>query len=75
LFKVPELLFLEHHLRKRLDAGVAELPENDLLELEIKDIGLEYMSRGMFMGTKTSVQDTSCILLKKTSSNLTKMES
>ena len=55
-------------MRKRLDAEDAELPDNDLIELVIRDIGLEYiprrairvqkyyMRRGLFMGPSTSVQ-------------------
>jgi hypothetical protein len=68
LLKGQALSNLEHHLRKRLDAEDAELPENDLIELVIRDIGLEYiprcairvqkyyMRRGLFMGPNTSVQ-------------------
>ena len=68
LLKGQALSYFEHHLRKRLDAEDAELPDNDLLELVIRDIGLEYiprrairvqkyyMRRGLFMGPSTSVQ-------------------
>jgi hypothetical protein len=55
-------------LRKRLDAEDAELPDNNLLELVIRCIGLEYiprriirvqkyyMRRGLLMGPNISVQ-------------------
>jgi hypothetical protein len=50
------------------DAEDAKLPDNDLLELVIRDIGLEYiprrairvqkyyMKRGLFMGPNTNAQ-------------------
>jgi hypothetical protein len=65
LLKGQDLSYLENHLRKRLDAEDAKLPDNDLLELVIRDIGLEYiprqaisvqkyyMRRGLFMGPNT----------------------
>ena len=55
-------------MKKRLDAEDAELPDNDLIELVIRDIGLEYiprrairvqkyyMRRRLFLGPSTSVQ-------------------
>jgi hypothetical protein len=67
LLKGQALLYLEHHLRKRLDAEDVELPDDDLLELVIRDIGLEYIHRctirvqkyytrrGLFMGPNTSM--------------------
>ena len=68
LFKSQALSYFEHHLRKRLDAEDSDVPDNDLLELVIRDIGLEYipkraicvqkyyMRRGLYMGSNTSVQ-------------------
>jgi hypothetical protein len=68
LLTCQALLYLEHHLRNRLDAEDAELPDNDLLELVIRGIGLEYiprctirvqkyyMRRGLFMWPSISVQ-------------------
>jgi hypothetical protein len=62
LLKGQALSYLEHALRKRLDV------DNDLLELVIRDIGLEYiprqairvqkyyMRRGLLAGPNTSVQ-------------------
>jgi hypothetical protein len=66
--KGQALPYLEHHLEKRLDAENAEFPDNDILELVIRDIDLEYiprrairvqkyyMRRGLFMGPNISVQ-------------------
>ena len=66
--KAQALSYFEHHLRRRLDAEDAKFPDNDLLELVIKVIDLEYipkqairmqryyMRRSLFMGLNTSVQ-------------------
>ena len=68
LLKGHALSYFEHHLRRKLDDEDSELPDNDLLELVIIDIGLEYiprrdfhvqkyyMRRRLFMGPSTSVQ-------------------
>jgi hypothetical protein len=68
LLKGQALSYFEHHLRKRLDAEDSELPDNDLLELVSRDVGLEYipksaiqvqkyyMRRGIFLGQNMSVQ-------------------
>ena len=45
LLKGQALSHFEHHLRKRLEAEDAELPDNDLLELVLIDIGLEYIPK------------------------------
>jgi hypothetical protein len=68
LLKGQALSYLEHHLSKSLDAEDAEFPDNDILELLIRDIGLEYiprrtirvqkyyMRRGLSMRQNISVQ-------------------
>jgi hypothetical protein len=68
LLKGQALSHFEHHLRKRLEAEDADLPDNDLLELVLRDVGLEYipksairvqkyyMRRGLFLGPNVSVQ-------------------
>jgi hypothetical protein len=55
-------------LRKRLEAGDLEIPDNELIELVLRDVGLEYISkrtirvqkyymrRGLYIGLNTSVQ-------------------
>jgi hypothetical protein len=64
------LSYFEHHLRRRLETEDSELPGNDLIELVLRDVGLEYIPkraihvqkyymrqpRGLFMGFNTSVQ-------------------
>jgi hypothetical protein len=68
LLKGQALSYFEHHLRKRLDAEDSEVPDNDLLELVMCDVGLEYipksairvrkyyMRRRLFLGQNMSVQ-------------------
>jgi hypothetical protein len=68
LLKGQALSYFEHLLRKILDAEDSEIPNNDLLELVNRDIGLEYilkraicvqkyyMRRGLYMGCNNSVQ-------------------
>jgi hypothetical protein len=68
LLKGQALSYFDHHLKKRLDAEDIDLPGNDLLELVMRDVGLEYipksairvqkyyMRRGLFLGQNVSVQ-------------------
>jgi hypothetical protein len=68
LLKGRALSQFDHHLRKRLGAEDIELPDHDLLELVIRGVGLEYISRRairvqkyymmrcLFMGPSVSVQ-------------------
>jgi hypothetical protein len=68
LLKGMALSQFEHHLRKRLGVEDIELPDHDFLELVIRDVGLEYISRRairaqkyymrrfLFMGPSVSVQ-------------------
>jgi hypothetical protein len=70
LLKGRSLSQFEHHLRKRLGAEDIELPDHDLLELIIRDLGIEYISRRairvkkyymrscLFMGPSVSVQQS-----------------
>jgi hypothetical protein len=64
------LPYVEHHLRKRVNLEDSDLPDNDLIELGLRDVGLEYIPkrairvqkyymrqpRGLYMGHNTSVQ-------------------
>jgi hypothetical protein len=43
LLKGQALSYFEHHLRKRLEAEDSELPYNDLIELALRDIVLDYI--------------------------------
>jgi hypothetical protein len=41
LLKGQALSNFEYHLRGRLEAEDSELPDNELIELEVRDVGLE----------------------------------
>jgi hypothetical protein len=66
--KGQALSYFEHHLMRRLEAEDSEVPDNDLIELFLRDLGFEcipkpaihmqkhYMRRGLYMGLNMSVQ-------------------
>jgi hypothetical protein len=70
LLKALALSYFENHLMRRLEAEDSELTENELKELMLRDIGLEYIPkcaihmqkyymrqpRGLYMCLNTSVQ-------------------
>jgi hypothetical protein len=68
LLKGQALSFFEHHMKKRLDAEDINLPNNELLELVMRDVGLEYipkstvqvqkyyMMTGLILGQNVSVR-------------------
>jgi hypothetical protein len=68
LLKGQALSYFEHHLMRRLEAEDSDVPDNELIELVLRDVGLEYipkrairvqkyyMRRGLYMGLNTSVQ-------------------
>jgi hypothetical protein len=68
--KGQALSCFEHHLMRRLEAEDSDVPENELIELVLRDVGLEYIPKrairvkknymrqhwGLCMGLNTSVQ-------------------
>jgi hypothetical protein len=40
LLKGQVLSYFEHHLMRRLEAEDSEIPENELIELVLRDVGL-----------------------------------
>jgi hypothetical protein len=70
LLKRQAFSYFEHHLMKRLEAEDSDVPDNELIELVLRDLGLEYIPkcairvqkyymrhpRGLYMGLNTSVQ-------------------
>jgi hypothetical protein len=70
LLNGQNLSYFEHHLMKRLETKDSEIPNNELIELALRDVGLEdipnhsicvqkyYMRqpRGLYMGLNTSLQ-------------------
>jgi hypothetical protein len=45
LLKVQALSYFEHHLMRRLEAEYSEVPDNELIELVLRDVGLEYIPK------------------------------
>jgi hypothetical protein len=43
--KGQALFYFEHHLRKRVETEDSKLPDNELIELVLRDVGLEYIPK------------------------------
>jgi hypothetical protein len=70
LLKGQALFYFESHLMRRLEAEDSDVTDNELIELVLRDVGLEYIPkraihvhkyfmrhpRGLYMGLNTSVQ-------------------
>jgi hypothetical protein len=70
LLKGQALSYFEHHLMRRLEAEDSDVPDNELTELVLRDVDLEYIPKrairvqkyymrlpwGLCMGLNTSVQ-------------------
>jgi hypothetical protein len=70
LLKGQALSYFEHHLMKRLEVEDSDVPDNELIELVLRDVGLEYIpihaihmhkyymrqDRDLYMGLNTSLQ-------------------
>jgi hypothetical protein len=70
LLKGQAVSYFEHHLMRRLEAEDSDVPDNELIELVLRDVNLEYIpkrairvqkyymrhNRGLYMGLNTSVQ-------------------
>jgi hypothetical protein len=68
LLKGQALSYFEHHLMRGLETEDSEFPDNELIELVLRDVSLEYipkhilcmqkyyMRRGLYTGLNTSIQ-------------------
>jgi hypothetical protein len=70
LLEGQALSYFEHHLMRRLEAEDSDVPDNKLIELLLRDVGLEYIPKRaihiqnhyirqdeeLYMGLNTSVQ-------------------
>jgi hypothetical protein len=45
LLKGQALSYFEHYLRRRLEAEDSDIPDNVLIELVLRDVGLEYIPK------------------------------
>jgi hypothetical protein len=43
LLKGQALSYFEHHLMRRLEAEDSDVPDNELIELVLREVGLEYI--------------------------------
>jgi hypothetical protein len=70
VLKGQALSYFEDHLMRRLEAEDSDVPDNEILELVLRDVGLEYIPKsairiqkyyirqlwGLYMVLNTSVQ-------------------
>jgi hypothetical protein len=68
LLKGQALSYFEHHVMRRPEAEVSDVPDNELIELDLRDVGLEYipkhtihvqkyyMKRDLYMDLNESLQ-------------------
>jgi hypothetical protein len=68
LLKGQALSYFVHHLKRRLETEDSDIPDNELIELVLRDVGLEhipkhaicvqkyYMRRGLYMVLNISIQ-------------------
>jgi hypothetical protein len=45
MLKGQGLSYFEHHLMRRLEAEDSEVPDNELIELVLREVGLEYIPK------------------------------
>jgi hypothetical protein len=45
LLKGQALCYFEHHLMRRLEAEDSDVPDNELIKLVLRDVGLEYIPK------------------------------
>jgi hypothetical protein len=45
LLKGQALYYFEHHLMRRLEAEDSDVTDNELIELVLRDVGLEYIPK------------------------------
>jgi hypothetical protein len=43
--KGQALSYFEHHLMRKPEAGDSDVPDNELIELVLRDVGLEYIPK------------------------------
>jgi hypothetical protein len=58
LLNVQALSYFDHHLRKRVEAEDSEVPKNELIELVIRDVGLDYIPKRAIIVQKYCMRQT-----------------
>jgi hypothetical protein len=56
LFKGQALPYFEHHLRNREEAEDSEVPDNELKELVLREVGLENIPKQAIICRKTKIE-------------------
>jgi hypothetical protein len=49
LLKGQALSYIEHHLMRRMEAKDSGVPDNELIELVLRDVGLEYIPKHVIL--------------------------
>jgi hypothetical protein len=62
LLKDQALSYFEHLLMRRLEAEDSDVPDNELIELVLRDVGLEYVPESAKRVQKYHMRDKSIIL-------------
>jgi hypothetical protein len=44
LLQGQALSYFEYHLMKRLETEASDVPDNEMIELDFRDVGLEYIT-------------------------------
>jgi hypothetical protein len=63
LLKGQALYYFKHHLMRRLEAEDSEVPDNDIIELVLRDVGLEYIPKRAIRMQKYYMRQTSCLCM------------
>jgi hypothetical protein len=58
LLKGQALSYFEHHLMRRLEAEDSNVPDNELIELLLRDVGLEYIPKHAILVQKYYMRQT-----------------
>jgi DNA repair protein RadC len=58
LLKCQALSYFEHHLMRWLEAGDSDVPDNELIELVLRDVGLEYIPKQAIRVQKYYIRQT-----------------
>jgi hypothetical protein len=63
LLKGQALPYFEHHLKRRLEAEDSDVPDNELIELVLRDIGLEYIPKQAIHVQKYYIRLPECLYM------------
>jgi hypothetical protein len=61
LLKGQALSYFEHHLMRRLEAEDSDVPDNELIELVLRDVGLEYIPKHAIRVQQYHIRQSRCL--------------